>query len=229
MWSEVLIHVVTWHWESVSSTPSPLSQCVHVCVCDDWGIADSVTTADKHGWHFWISEQQQKKESERGRSQAAQSDESKSHRAGANPKPHEALCRGGNLLSCLFISYLLNACCWSKDNVALCFHSGKNKESLSLRSGCMVLITASTPGKTSQNMCLIAACGQRPEPWVAGLVVHVSDIICGGAHVVINEPLWRDAPPELQLSSRVLLLRTWLRGVGGGGGVGGEHRGAHAF
>lgn len=197
MWSEVLMHVVTWHWESVSSTPSPLSQSVYVCVCvcDDWGIADSVTTADKHGWHFCIS---QKKE-RAGPLAGGQSDESvgsKSHRAGANPKPHEALCCGGNLLSCLFISYLLNPCCWSKDNTAMCFHSGKNKESLSLRSGCMVLITASTPGKTSQNMCLIAACGQRLQPWVVGLVVHVSDIICGGAHVVINEPLCRDAPIE---------------------------------
>lgn len=54
---------------------------------------------------------------------------------------------------------------------------------------------------------------------MVGLVVHVSDIICGGAHVVMNELLGRDAPPELQLSNRILLLRRWLRegGTGGGG------------
>lgn len=182
-----------------------LTVCLCACVWDDWGIAHSVTTADKHGWHFWIS---QKKKSERGRRIQAASSRCESK------IPRGTFVAAANLLSCLFISYLLNACCWSKDNTALCFHSGKNKESPSLRSGCMVLITASTPGKTSQNMCLIAACGQRPEPWVVGLVVHVSDIIRGGAHVVINEPLWRDAPPELQLSSRVLLLRRWLRGGG---------------
>lgn len=49
MWSEALVHVVTWHWESVISTLSMLY------VCDDWAIVDCVTPSDKHGQHFWVS------------------------------------------------------------------------------------------------------------------------------------------------------------------------------
>lgn len=95
--------------------------------------------------------------------------------------PRRSLWRSSHPLSSFFFSHLLGACCWSKDISALVlFWKKQNKEPLSLCSGRIIFINAPTPGTASQNTCLIAARGQRPQPRLLGLVLHVSDIIHGG-------------------------------------------------